>query len=95
MGQAGEKERAGGVVPICPASDEASPPSTNACVPSEKSVAQTTKPIASGPAFSCTQREMPLRCDAESGSELPAMKPATHASACSASTSELRKSTCR
>ena len=30
---------------------------------SEKSVAQTTKPIASGPAFSCTQLESPLRCD--------------------------------
>ena len=46
-----------------------------------------------GPAFSCTQRDTPLRCEADSGSELPAMKPATHASACSASTSQLRKST--
>ena len=53
-------------------------------------VAQTTKPIASGPAFSCTQRETPLRLDADSGSELPAMKPATQAIACRASTSELR-----
>ena len=63
-------------------------------MPSEKSVAQTTNPIASGPAFSCTHLESPLRCDAESGSELPAMNPATHASAWSASTSELRNSTC-
>ena len=47
------------------------PPMMNACVPSEKSVAQTTKPIASGPAFSWTHFENPLRCAAESGSELP------------------------
>ena len=46
---------------------------------SEKQVAQTTKPIASGPAFSCTQRDTPLRFEADSGSELPAMKPATQA----------------
>ena len=57
---------------------------------SEKAVAQSTKAIAKGPAFSCTQRSMPLRCDADSGSALPAMKPATHAIAWSASTSELR-----
>ena len=65
-----------------------------ACVQSEKSVAQTTNPIASGPAFSWTHLDSPLRCAADSGSELPAMKPATQASACSASTSELRNSTC-
>jgi hypothetical protein len=58
-------------------------------------VAHTTKPIASGPAFWCTQRETPLRFDADSGSELPAMNPATHAMAWSASTSELRYSTAR
>ena len=57
---------------------------------SENVVAQTTNPIASGPAFSCTQRETPLRFDAASGSELPAMKPATQAIACRASTSEFR-----
>ena len=57
---------------------------------SEKPVAPTTNAIASGPAFSWTQREMPVRFSAESGSELPAMKPATHAIACSASTSPLR-----
>ena len=82
------------MLPSWVASEAAVPPITKACVPSEKSVAQTTKPIASGPAFSCTHFENPLRCDAESGSELPAMKPATHASACSASTSEFRNSTC-
>ena len=60
---------------------------------SENSVAPTTNAIANGPAFSCTQRETPLRCEADSGSELPAMKPATQASAWSASTSELRKRT--
>ena len=62
---------------------------------SEKAVAQTTNPIASGPAFSCTQRDTPLRWEADSGSELPAMNPATQASAWRASTSELRMSTCR
>ena len=62
---------------------------------SEKVVAQSTKAIAKGPAFSWTQREIPLRWEADSGSALPAMKPATHAIACSASTSELRNSTCR
>ena len=62
---------------------------------SEKVVAQSTNAIAKGPAFSWTQRSIPLRCEADSGSALPAMNPATQASACSASTSELRKSTCR
>ena len=62
---------------------------------SEKAVAQTTKPIASGPAFSCTQRETPLRLEADSGSALPAMKPATQAIAWRASTSELRYRTAR
>ena len=57
---------------------------------SEKIVAQRTKAIASGPAFSWTQRSTPLRFAADSGSELPAMKPATQAIACSASTSPLR-----
>ena len=57
---------------------------------SENVVAQTTNPIASGPAFSWTQRDTPLRLDAASGIELPAMNPATHAIACRASTSELR-----
>ena len=65
-----------------------------ACVQSENSVAQTTKPIASGPGLLVHPAvEMPLRCEADSGSELPAMKPATQASACSASTSELRNRT--
>ena len=81
-------------MPIWPASAAASPPMMYACVPSEKSVAQTTNPIASGPAFSWTHLESPLRCEADSGSELPAMKPATHASAWRESTSELRNSTC-
>ena len=58
-------------------------------------MAQTTKAMASGPAFSCIQRETPLRWEADRGSELPAMKPATQASACSASTSPLRYSTWR
>ena len=52
---------------------------TKACVTSEKVVAHTTNPMASGPAFSCTQRSTPERLVADSGSELPAMKPATHA----------------
>ena len=34
-------------------------PITYACVQSEKSVAQTTKPIASGPALSWIQRQVP------------------------------------
>ena len=50
----------------------------------------TTQPSAIGRAFSWTQRESPLRRAAERGSELPAMKPATQANACRASTSELR-----
>jgi hypothetical protein len=57
---------------------------------SENAVAPTTNAIASGPALSWIQREMPVRVSAESGSELPAMKPATHAIAWSASTSPLR-----
>jgi hypothetical protein len=65
-----------------------------ACVQSEKSVAQATNAMASGPAFSWTSRERPLRCEADNGSELPAMKPATQASEWSARTSELRNSTC-
>ena len=36
-----------------------------ACVASENSVAPATNIIAYGPAFSCTMREMPLRCVAE------------------------------
>ena len=76
------------------ASDAVPPPSTKACVTSENVVAPMTKAIASGPAFSWIQRQAPLRCCASSGSELPAMKPATQAIACSASTSELRPRTC-
>jgi hypothetical protein len=49
--------------------------------------------MAAGPAFSWIQREKPLRFDADSGSELPAMKPATHARAWRANTSPLRIST--
>ena len=60
---------------------------------SEKVVAAATKTMAAGPAFSWTVRHQPWWCSACSGSELPAMKPATQAIACSASTSELRKST--
>ena len=56
-------------------------------------VAHTTKPMASGPAFSWTSRDRPLRWAADWGSELPAMKPATHAITCRASTRELRKRT--
>ena len=66
-------------------------PSTQACVTSENSVAALTKAIANGPAFSCRTREKPVLCSIWSGSDAPAMKPATHASACSARTSELRK----
>ena len=61
---------------------------------SENRVATVTNTIAAGPAFSCTQRSRPLRLAADSGIELPAMKPATQASACSASTSELRVRMC-
>ena len=49
-----------------------------------------TQANATGLAFSWIQREKPVRCSAESGSELPAMNPATQAKAWSASTSELR-----
>jgi hypothetical protein len=62
-------------------------------VQSENVVAHTTKPIASGPALSWTQRHRPLYLVAWSGSDAPAMNPATQAIACSASTSELRNST--
>ena len=55
---------------------------------SEKVVAQITNAIANLPDFSCTQREKPLRNAAWAGTVLPAMKPATHAIECSASTSE-------
>ena len=47
------------------------------------------------PAFSWIRFENPLRWEADSGSELPAMKPATHASAWRARTSALRNRTCR
>src|SRR3954468_7727573 len=46
--------------------------------------------MASVPARSCTFRDSPVRAAACWGSELPAMKPATHAIACSASTRPLR-----
>ena len=62
-------------------------------VMSEKAVAPMTKAIASGPAVSCTQRRTPVYRRASSGIELPAMKPATQASACSASTRPLRNRT--
>ena len=65
-------------------------PSAYACVDSENVVAAATKAIAAGPARSCTLFQMPVFDSATIGSELPAMKPATHAIACSASTSELR-----
>ena len=40
-------------------SEEAALPSAHAWVVSEKSVAATTKPIASGPALSWIQRQVP------------------------------------
>ena len=49
-----------------------------------------TQVNATGLAFSWIQREKPVRCSVESGSELPAMNPATQAKACNASTSEFR-----
>ena len=58
---------------------------------SEKIVTAQTKRIASSPALTWIQREMPLRCAAAIGIEAPAMKPATQAVACSARTSELRQ----
>ena len=61
---------------------------------SENRVATVTNAMAAGPAFSCTQRSTPLRFSADSGIELPAMNPATQASACSASTSALRIRMC-
>ena len=61
---------------------------------SENRVARVTNAMAAGPAFSCTQRSRPLRFWASSGIELPAMNPATQASACSASTSRLRIMMC-
>lgn len=61
---------------------------------SEKPVARITNQIASVPAQSWTTFQVPLRRAASSGIELPAMKPATHAKPCRASTSELRKRTC-
>src|SRR2546422_29760 len=68
-------------------------PRTIAWVASENAVAPPTKAIASGPAFSCTQRERPRWVAAAIGSELPAMKPATQASAWRASTRPFRKRT--
>ena len=65
-------------------------PSANAWVSSEKQVTPTTQAKAIGRARSCTQREIPDLRAAESGSELPAMKPAMQAKAWRASTSELR-----
>ena len=49
-----------------------------------------TQANATGLAFSWIQLENPVRCSVESGSELPAMNPATQAKACNASTSEFR-----
>jgi hypothetical protein len=54
-----QTSRVPGVVSHCAAIVEAAWPSPYACVVRENAVAQTTKPIASGPAFSCTQREAP------------------------------------
>src|SRR5204863_5083538 len=65
-------------------------PSAYACVASEKQVTPTTHANATGLALSWIQREKPVRRSVESGSELPAMNPATHANACRARTSELR-----
>ena len=69
------------------ATEAVSPPSTTACAESEKVVAATTKTIAKRPPCSWIARERPVCPSACSGSEEPAMKPATQAIACSASTS--------
>ena len=58
---------------------------------SEKRVTAQTKRIASSPALTWIQREMPVRWAAAIGIEAPAMKPATQAVACRARTSELRQ----
>ena len=57
---------------------------------SENSVTAATKRIASSPALTWIQREIPVRSAAAIGIEAPAMKPAIQAVACSARTSELR-----
>ena len=69
-------------------------PRAYACVTSENPVTRITHASAIGRAFSWTRRDRPVRLSAESTSELPAMKPATHAVACSARTSELRSRMC-
>ena len=69
------------------ATEAVSPPSTTAWAESEKVVAAITKMIAKRPPRSWIARESPVRRSACSGSEEPAMKPATQAIACSASTS--------
>ena len=58
---------------------------------SEKSVTPQTKRIASSPALTWIQREMPVRRAAAIGIEAPAMNPATQAVAWRARTSELRQ----
>ena len=63
---------------------------TKADAERQKQVTITTQAKATGRARSWTQREMPLFVSAASGSETPAMKPAMHANACRARTSELR-----
>ena len=94
MRQQAEQQQAGADVELARPATRSPLPSTNACVTSENAVAPMTKAIASGPALSWIQRQAPLSRSASSGSELPAMKPATQAIACSASTSELRPRTC-
>ena len=79
-----------GEVPSCAETSAARCPSAYAWVASENTVAAITKLIASGPARSWTRRHTPLWPFATIGSDDPAMNPATHASACSASTSPLR-----
>ena len=58
---------------------------------SEEERAAQTKKNNSSLALTWIQREIPVRCAAAIGIEAPAMKPATQAVACSASTSELRQ----
>ena len=66
---------------IASCSDRSAPmrPRTYPCVASENSVATLTKRIAYFPACSCRTREKPVLCSTWSGSDAPAMKPATQA----------------
>ena len=78
------------VISYCQARVPAVRPRPNVCVSSENAVTAITQAMATGPARSCTQREMPVFVSATRRIELPAMKPATQAVACRASTSRLR-----